>query len=124
MGGSLDGVTLGREQSFKAFATEQPHGHADEDSGPLRMGLGYMLNSPPHRPMGPHRESFGFSGTGGHKAFADPVARLGFAYWCNRMHDGNDIGVRAKSLLDSVFACLTATPSASNPPGPTPSRRP
>ena len=108
MGGSLDGVTLGRAQSFRALATEQPRGYADDASGPLRMGLGYMLNSPPRRPMGPHRETFGFSGAGGHQAFADPVSRLGYAYCCNRMHDGDDIGVRARLLIDSVFACLAS----------------
>lgn len=111
MGGSLDGVTLGRAQSFSALATEQPRGTEDDDSARLRMGLAYMLNSPPHRPMGPHPETFGHSGAGGHMAFADPVSRLGFAYCCNRMHDGSETGVRTRSLIDAVFACLEASPS-------------
>ena len=106
MGGSLDGVTLGRAQSFKALATEQPRGTEDGASARLRMGLAYMLNSPPHRPMGPHPEAFGHSGAGGHMAFADPVSRLGFSYCCNRMHDGNETGVRTRSLIDAVFAAI------------------
>ena len=110
MGGTLAGVTLGRAQSFKALATEQPRGTEDGPTARLRMGLAYMLNSPPHRPMGPNPETFGHSGAGGHMAFADPVFRLGFAYCCNRMHDGNETGIRTRALIDAVFAGL-ATPS-------------
>jgi CubicO group peptidase (beta-lactamase class C family) len=110
MGGSLDGVTLGRAQSFKALATEQPRGTEDGASARLRMGLAYMLNSPPHRPMGPHPEAFGHSGAGGHMAFADPVSRLGFAYCCNRMHDGNETGIRTRSLIDAVFTRFGVIP--------------
>jgi CubicO group peptidase (beta-lactamase class C family) len=56
--------------------------------------------------MGPHAETFGHSGAGGHMAFADPVARLGFAYCCNRMHDGNETGIRTRSLIDAVFGVI------------------
>jgi CubicO group peptidase (beta-lactamase class C family) len=72
----------------------------------LRMGMGYMLNSPPHRPMGPHMATFGHSGAGGAQAFADPEAELGYCYCCNRMHDGLDVGVRAQSLIEATFASL------------------
>lgn len=105
LGGTLDGVTLGRASSFETLATEQARGVSENSGRDLRMGMGYMLNSPPRRPMGPNMESFGFSGAGGHQAFADPVAQLSFAYCCNRMQDGNDIGIRASSLIDSAFAC-------------------
>ena len=106
IGGTLDGVTLGRAESFRTLATEQASGVSATSGLELRMGMGYMLNSPPRRPMGPNMSSFGFSGAGGHQAFADPVAGIGFAYCCNRMHDGNDIGVRAASLIEATFASL------------------
>ena len=71
------------------------------------MGIGFMLNSPPIRPMGPNATSFGFSGAGGAQAFADPVSGIGYCYGCNGMHDGRDIGIRAASLMDATFASLS-----------------
>ena len=106
LGGSLEGVTLARPASFQTLATEQASGVSENSGLELRMGMGYMLNSPPRRPMGPNLQSFGFSGAGGHQAFADPVLQIGYAYCCNRMHDGNDIGIRAASLIDATFASL------------------
>ena len=40
------------------------------------------------------------------EGFADPDARLGFAYCPNRMHAGIDIGVRASRMIETTFACL------------------
>ena len=105
-GGTLDGVTLGRAESFTALATEQPGSSTPNDGAYLRMGIGFMMNSPPIRPMGPNPASFGFSGAGGAQAFADPVSGIGYCYGCNAMHDGRDIGMRAASLMDATFASL------------------
>lgn len=107
LGGTLDGVTLARASSFSTLAAEQASGVSENTGLNLRMGMGYMLNSPPQRPMGPNLQTFGFPGAGGHQAFADPVAELGFAYCCNRMHSDNDIGIRAASLIDAAFASLS-----------------
>ena len=107
LGGTLDGVTLARPSSFSTLAAEQASGVSENTGLGLRMGMGYMLNSPPDRPMGPNLQSFGFPGAGGHQAFADPVAKLGYAYCCNRMHDANDIGIRASSLIDATFDALS-----------------
>ena len=106
-GGELDGVRLGRPDSFTALATEQDRGRTTNPDAHLRMGIGFMLNSPPIRPMGPSATSFGFSGAGGAQAFADPVSGIGFCYGCNAMHDGRDIGIRAASLIDATFASLS-----------------
>ena len=46
---------------------------------PTRFGLGFQLTQP-DRPLGPHAGTFGHYGNGGHLGFADPEARLGFAY--------------------------------------------
>jgi CubicO group peptidase (beta-lactamase class C family) len=105
-GGTLDGVFLGRPESFTALATEQSGGRVPNPGAYLRMGIGFMMNSAPIRPMGPHKESFGFSGAGGAQAFADPVSGIGYCYGCNAMHDGRDIGVRAESLINATYAYL------------------
>jgi CubicO group peptidase (beta-lactamase class C family) len=104
--GGWEGLTLARPESITALATEQPRGSTENPGAYLRMGIGFMMNSPPIRPMGPNLQSFGFSGAGGAQAFADPVSGLGYCYGCNRMHDGRDIGPRAESLLNATFACL------------------
>ena len=105
-GGELDGVFLARPQSFATLATEQPAGGVSATGMQLRMGMGYMLNSPPARPMGPNLRTFGHSGAGGAQAFADPDAGLGYCYCCNFMHDGLDVGVRALSLIEATFASI------------------
>ncbi|MCX7324438.1 MAG: serine hydrolase [Hyphomicrobiales bacterium] len=100
------GGVLGDQKSFLALATEQSRGNSTAAEAYLRMGVGFMLNSPPIRPMGPNMQSFGFSGAGGAQAFADPVTELGFCYACNRMHDGVDIGPRAAALINAAFGCV------------------
>jgi CubicO group peptidase (beta-lactamase class C family) len=108
LGGALDGVTLMRRESLSRMLVEQRGTNSENsDVGDLdRMAIGFRLNSPPHRPMGPHMSTFGHSGAGGSQAFADPDSQLGFCYCCNRMHDGRDIGMRALSLIESTFASL------------------
>ncbi len=105
-GGALDGVRLARAESLAVLAAEQASGKSASSGLTLRMGMGFMLNSPPSRPMGPNMATFGHSGAGGAQAFADPVAGLGYCYCCNRMHDGLDVGVRAASLIEATFAAI------------------
>ena len=108
LGGTLDGVRLLRPESLSRMLVEQRGTDAaNSDVGELdRMAIGFRLNSPPHRPMGPHMSTFGHSGAGGSQAFADPDSEVGFCYCCNRMHDGRDIGIRALSLIESTFAAI------------------
>jgi CubicO group peptidase (beta-lactamase class C family) len=73
----------------------------------FRAALGFFLNCPPDRPMGPNPATFGHSGAGGAQSFADPGAGIGFCYAPNRMHGGIDIGPRAQSLIEALFRCLT-----------------
>jgi CubicO group peptidase (beta-lactamase class C family) len=70
-----------------------------------RWGTGFMLNSPPARPMLGDR-SFGHDGAGGHLAFGDDDYQVGFGYVVNQM--GGAADERANRLTDAVRACLDA----------------
>lgn len=88
------------------FLREQRASKPAPEGSRLRMAVGLMLNSPPHRAMGPNMETFGHSGAGGSQSFADPVAELSFCYTTNRMHNGTDTGQRATSLIEAAYRSL------------------
>lgn len=90
------------------FLTPQLPDPLPDEGQRLRMGLGFMLSSPPHRPMGPNLEAFGHSGAGGSQAFADPVADLSLCFTTNRMHDGDDMCPRTTALMDATYACVAS----------------
>jgi len=72
----------------------------------VRYGPGFMLGTP-DEPLGPNAGVFGHSGAGGSLAFADPTARLGFAYVMNQMQTGRYlIGPRANALVAATYACF------------------
>jgi CubicO group peptidase (beta-lactamase class C family) len=72
------------------------------DSG-QRWGTGFMVNSPPARPLLGDR-SFGHDGAGGQLAFADDEYGVGFAYLSNQM--GGLVDARATELAAVVKECL------------------
>jgi CubicO group peptidase (beta-lactamase class C family) len=84
----------------------------EQSSGPQRFGpaiaayrwgTGFMLDSPPVRPMlGPR--SFGHDGAGGQLGFGDDEYQLGFAYVNNQM--GGWVDDRANRLTAALRACL------------------
>ncbi|WP_458087880.1 serine hydrolase domain-containing protein [Streptomyces malaysiensis] len=85
----------------------------EESAGPdqvlvvgTRFGLGYMLHGPACPLLGPG--SFGHPGRGGSLAFADPEARIGFAYVTNGMRRGVTADPRAQALVRAVRTSLTA----------------
>ncbi len=71
---------------------------------PSRFGLGFQLTQP-ERPLGPNPESFGHFGTGGSLGFADPEAKVAFAYVMNR-GGGQWQDPRNRALIDAVYASL------------------
>jgi CubicO group peptidase (beta-lactamase class C family) len=75
----------------------------DESFGtPTAFAAGFQIEGPLTG-----KGAFGHSGWGGSYGFADPAARLGFAYVTNRMLGFDDgIDVRRKALIDAVYACL------------------
>jgi CubicO group peptidase (beta-lactamase class C family) len=104
--GTLDGVSvLGPEQIARAN-TEQACG-PDAVLAPLhsRFGLGFMMTQP-MIPFGPNPRSFGHPGAGGSIAFADPDARLGFAYTMNQMQTGLGGDARGFALIGALYAAL------------------
>ena len=69
------------------------------------MWLGFMLNHD-HFYLGPNPGAFGHGGAGGSLSFADPDARVGFAFVMNKMHDGLVTGENASKLTDVLYSCL------------------
>jgi hypothetical protein len=70
-----------------------------------RMAAGFALGTPGHLPFGPHLASFGHTGAG---AFANPTARLGFAYVMNNFHAGPAPNPRVARLVEAVYQGLEA----------------
>jgi CubicO group peptidase (beta-lactamase class C family) len=91
---SIDDAVIVRSAGQELFGRE--------DNG-ARWGTGFMLDSPPWRPMLGER-SFGHDGAGGELAFADDRYEVGFAYVNNRMGGGSD--QRANDLTAAVKSCV------------------
>ena len=71
--------------------------------GFLRPGPGYSFGSSPR--------VFGAPGAGGSFAFADPDARVGFAYVMNKLDAYLFDDPREKTLRDAVYRALHTTPT-------------
>jgi CubicO group peptidase (beta-lactamase class C family) len=71
---------------------------------PSRFGLGFQLTQP-ERPLGTSSRSFGHFGVGGSLGFADPDAKLAFAYVMNLSRPGWQ-NPRNRALIDAVYASL------------------
>ncbi|MBN9178847.1 MAG: beta-lactamase family protein [Microbacterium sp.] len=66
-----------------------------------RWGMGFQLDSPARRYV--TSRGFGHDGAGGQVAFAEPDAKVGFAYLTNLMEAGDDRGTR---IVDALRAAL------------------
>ena len=76
-------------------------------NNPARIALGFQLPDAQAWPFSPNPRAFGHPGAGGSIAFADPEARLSFAYTMNRMGGGGiTLDRRAKGLIDAVYSVL------------------
>jgi CubicO group peptidase (beta-lactamase class C family) len=103
-GGAVDGVRSVQPETIEAANTEVSCGLDVVLGRPSRFGLGFQLTQP-ERPLGPNPRTFGHFGAGGALGFADPDARLAFAYTMNQA------GPRFQSpctraLIDAVYASL------------------
>ncbi|WP_433131430.1 serine hydrolase domain-containing protein [Micromonospora sp. CA-240977] len=93
-GASVDDAVVVRARG------QQRHGPPDTGQ---RWGSGFLLHSPPARPLLGER-SFGHDGAGGNLAFADARHQVGFGYVINQMRGMGD--ERANRLTAAVHACL------------------
>jgi CubicO group peptidase (beta-lactamase class C family) len=71
---------------------------------PSRFGLGFQLPQE-SRPIGPNPETFGHFGYGGTLGFADPVARVAFAFLTNRPGDRWQTP-RTQRLVNALYSSL------------------
>lgn len=116
-GGAELGV--GPETMARITATPTPDRAKDVVLGvPSCFSLGF-LRPGPTGDFGTSRRAFGAPGAGGSFAFADPDARLGFAYVMNKMDFHMFDDPREKPLRDAVHRAI-ATLGEGRPPRPAP----
>ena len=104
-GGEIDGYRVLTPESIVRCYTEQSRGVDLVMKVRGRIGLGFMLNSP-EVPMGPNPHPFGHPGAGGSIGFADPDAKVGFAYVMNQMSSATTLDPRPQRLIEAVYASL------------------
>ncbi len=103
--GVIDGQRLLAPETIARASQIESDGEDAILGRPNRFGLGFQLTIPGVRPLGPGRRSFGHYGNGAVVGIADPDARIGFGYVCNRAgrswRDPRNI-----ALIDAVYASL------------------
>jgi CubicO group peptidase (beta-lactamase class C family) len=104
-GGELDGVRVLSPAQIERCLNMESDGIDAVVGVPMRFGLGYRLTQPAAR-YGPNPRTFGHTGAGGSLGFADPDAKVGFAYTMNQMGSHILIDPRVVALLDALYACM------------------
>jgi CubicO group peptidase (beta-lactamase class C family) len=102
------GAELGLTAETFARITAPPvmAGHLDEVLGvPSYFSLGFLRPGPTVS-FGSTERAFGSPGAGGSFAFADPDARLGFAYVMNKLDFYLENDPREKALRDAVYRAI------------------
>ena len=102
--GELDGVHVLSPEIIARATGEQVYGDDIVLQRPTRFGLGFQLTMA-ERPLGPNPRAFGHFGAGGSLGFADPDARLSFAYAMNQGRGGWQ-HKHVRNLIDLVYAAL------------------
>ena len=110
--GELDGVHVLSPDLVARAAEEQVYGNDLMLERPTRFGLGFQLTMP-ERKLGPGPRAFGHFGAGGSLGFADPDARVAFAYAMNQGRGGWQHRY-VRDLIDRVYAVLAARTSPSS----------
>jgi len=102
--GKLDGVHILSPSTVEMAIAEQAYGEDLVLQRPTRFGLGFQLTMR-ERPLGPNPRSFGHFGAGGSLGFADPDARVAFAYAMNQGREGWQ-HKHVRDLIDRVYEAL------------------
>ena len=100
--GTLDGVRILQPGTVHRLSQQQWEGECGMTGWPLRMALGFWMNSPPHTPMGSNMNAIGHLGSGGALGFADLERGLAFSYCTNFQCEGTGAGVRCRSLVEAA----------------------
>jgi CubicO group peptidase (beta-lactamase class C family) len=100
--GTLDGVPVLSPETIARAIAPQVDGEDVVLQRPTRFGLGFQLTMPQRR-LGPSPRAFGHFGAGGSLGFADPDARLAFAYAMNLGRAGWQ-HKHVRALIDLVYA--------------------
>jgi len=103
-GGGVDGIRLLRTETIDEATVEMSAGLDVVLRRPSRFGLGFQLTQPAS-PLGPNPRSFGHFGAGGSLGFADPEARLAFAYTMNQAGP-RFLNPRTRALIAAAYASL------------------
>jgi CubicO group peptidase (beta-lactamase class C family) len=114
LGGEYGGVRLVDEEGVAAMGTVTSAAAIDATMlVPTRWALGFVKSiDNGHRDPGDRdgvvlaETAFGHVGMGGSIGFADPAARLSFAYTMNRQGMAVGLDERGQSLVDAVYATL------------------
>jgi CubicO group peptidase (beta-lactamase class C family) len=104
-GGRLDGMELLKERTIAQAIEEQSHAKDLVLGFRMRWGLGFMLTSR-QLPVGPNPRTFGHGGWGGSLGFADPDARIGWAYIMNKMSPITTGDTRVIGILAALYGAL------------------
>jgi CubicO group peptidase (beta-lactamase class C family) len=104
-GGEIDNVRILSPAQVRQCYVDQSNGIDAVLSVPMRFGLGYRLTQPA-APYGPNPHTFGHTGAGGSLGFADPDARIGFAYTMNQMGSQVLLDSRVAALLDALYSAV------------------
>jgi CubicO group peptidase (beta-lactamase class C family) len=102
--GAVDGVRVLLPTTIQDATAEASWGIDLLLARPSRFGLGFQLTQP-ERPFGSSPRSFGHFGAGGSVGFADPDARLAFAYTLNRGGPRWQ-NPRNRALIDALYELL------------------
>ena len=107
-GGELNGVRLLSEAGCEAIFSEQAKGVDLVLGAPLRLGIGFGLNSD-ELPISPNPRACFWGGWGGSIVVNDLDARMTVAYVMNRMAGGTLGDVRGAGLVMAAYEGLAGT---------------
>jgi len=105
--GEIGGVRLLSRAGCDVVFEQQSHGTDLVLGVPLRIGMGYGLNSA-ELPISPNQRACFWGGWGGSIVVVDLDARLAVAYMMNRMGEGTLGDQRGAGIVLAAFAALAA----------------
>lgn len=104
--GCLDGKRFFNATTLALMETTLTAGVDRVFQIPTAFSAGFMKDPPnvQRRIFGPHERAFGHPGAGGSHAFADPEARLSFAYVMNQMEQSLLPNEKSLRLVDAIYS--------------------